>query len=131
MLPQVDAEFLKERAPSHTVTGEAGMTCVVIPNYPLPPGFAQPHSDLLLRLSGGYPDVHPDMWWFSPPVRRTDGNGIQATETHEQHLGRMWQRWSRHLQPGQWRSGVDSLRSYLALVDKELRTAAPASAAVA
>jgi len=30
---------------------------------------------------------------------------IQATEVIEQHLGRPWQRWSRHLQPMQWQSG--------------------------
>ncbi len=129
MLPQIDMEFLEERAPGFTVTSEAGMVCVVIPAMPLPPGFDRPTSDLLLRLPGGYPDVHPDMWWFEPPVRRVDGATIQATESHEQHLGRTWQRWSRHLQPGQWRSGVDCLRTYVALVQKELRAAAPAAAA--
>lgn len=129
MLPPIDIEFLDERAPGYSVTSEAGMTCVVIPSLPLPPGFDQKTSDLLLRLSGGYPDVHPDMWWFNPPIRRTDGVTIPATESHEQHLGRTWQRWSRHLQPAQWRSGVDCLRTYVALIHKELRAAAPAAAA--
>lgn len=129
MLPPVDTEFLQERAPDHTVVSDAGMTCVVIPDFPLPPGYDRSSSDLLLRLAAGYPDVRPDMWWFHPPVRRTDGATIPATESHETHLGRVWQRWSRHLQDGQWRSGIDSLRSYIALVQKELRAAAPAAAA--
>jgi hypothetical protein len=64
------------------------------------------------------------MWWFYPAVRRTDGRSIAAADLQENHLGRTWQRWSRHLNPGQWRSGVDSLESYLALVRKELETAA-------
>lgn len=128
MLPPADTEFLLERAPDHTVTAEGGMICVVIPSLPLPPGFDQQSSDLLLRLPGGYPDLAPDMWWFNPPVRRVDGAAIQATESQEQHLGRMWQRWSRHLPPGQWQSGIDCLQTYLSLVHKELRAAALAAA---
>lgn len=129
MLPQIDIEFLNEIAPQHSITNEAGMVCVVIPNFPLGPGFDRPTSDLLLRLPGGYPDVKPDMWWFSPTVRRIDGAQIQATDSVEQHLGKAWQRWSRHLNEGQWRSGVDSLRSYIALVHLELGKAAAKAAA--
>jgi hypothetical protein len=129
MLPPVDIEFLKESAPAHSITSEGGMICVVIPDFPLGPGFDQATSDLLLRLPGGYPDVKPDMWWFSPAVRRTDGATILATESQEQYLNKTWQRWSRHLEDRQWRSGVDSLRSYLAIVHKELRKAAPAEVA--
>lgn len=128
MLPSIDQELLNERSPGHSVQAEGGMICVLLPDFPLGPGFDRPSSDLLLRLSPGYPDVPPDMWWFNPPVRRVDGVGIAATEATEHILGRTWQRWSRHLQPGQWRSGVDSLRSYLALVAKELRSASPVKA---
>ena len=124
MLPAVDAQHLIDRAPGHSVTSEAGMLCVLIPALPLPPGLNVPASDLLFRLSPGYPDVPPDMWWFNPPVRRADGTEIPATQAYEHHLGREWQRWSRHLQPGQWRSGVDSLESYLAIVRRELDAAA-------
>jgi len=40
---------------------------------------------------------------------------IPGTETREIHLGRSWQRWSRHIQ-GQWRPGIDNLATYLAYV---------------
>lgn len=125
MLPSNDQELLDERAPGHSTQAEGGMVCVLLPNFPLGPGYDRDSSDLLLRLSPGYPDVPPDMWWFDPPVRRRDGGGIAATEAVENYLGRTWQRWSRHLEPGQWRSGIDSLRSFLALVCKELRAASP------
>jgi hypothetical protein len=69
------------------------------------------------------------MWWFAPAVCRNDGVAIPATQVSEHHLGRQWQRWSRHLAQGQWKSGVDSLESYLALVRKELVTAAVVRAA--
>jgi hypothetical protein len=125
MLPAQDANYLTERAPSHVVSREANMTCIVIPAYPLPEGFDRPHSDLLLRLNAGYPDVPPDMWWFDPPVRRADGQAIPATEVIEHHLGRSWQRWSRHFKPGQWESGIDSLESFMALLRRELERSAP------
>lgn len=125
MLPPTDTNYLTERAVKHSITPEANMTCIVLPDFDLPPGFNRTSSDLLLRVSAGYPDVPPDMWWFDPPVRRVDGQEIPATNVIEQHLGRSWQRWSRHFQPGQWRSGVDSLQSFLALIRKELQRAAP------
>lgn len=128
MLPQNDLDCLTERAPGHSVSSDAGMICVVLPNFALGPGYDRPTSDLMLRLAPGYPDVAPDMWWFHPPVRRTDGAQIAATQTMEHHLGREWQRWSRHLQPGQWRSGIDSLESYLAIVRRELTLAASKAA---
>lgn len=129
MLPPDDHDYLQARVPGHVVSLDGGMINIVIPSFPLPAGFTLGVADLLLRLSAGYPDVPPDMWWFEPAVRRVDGQTIAATESQEAYLGRTWQRWSRHLQPGQWRSGIDSIESYLALVRKELDAAAMARAA--
>ena len=125
MLPPTDTKYLADRAISHSVTLEANMTCVVFPNFSLPAGFDRPQSNLLLRLSAGYPDVAPDMWWFDPPIRRADGQNIPATEVIENHLGRSWQRWSRHFAVGQWKSGVDGLESFMALVRRELEKSVP------
>ena len=129
MLPPIDHDYLQARAPGSTVVLDGGMICVVIPSLALPTGFMTTHADLLLRLSPGYPDVPPDMWWFEPAVSRADGREIPCTQSLETYLGRTWQRWSRHLGPGQWRSGIDSLESYLTLVHAELRTAAEGLAA--
>jgi hypothetical protein len=120
VLPPIDVNYLTERAIRHSVTTEANMTCVLFPAYQLPGGYDRTQSDLLLRMGAGYPDVPPDMWWFDPPVLRADGKVIPATDVRETHLGRSWQRWSRHL-PGQhWRSGIDGLESFLALIRSEL-----------
>lgn len=124
MLPSIDQQFLNERAPGHSVQICGAMIAVVVPALELPKGFTESQSDLLFRLSPGYPDIAPDMWWFAPAIRRLDGRTIPATEVTENYLGRSWQRWSRHFQPGQWRPGLDSLESYFALVRKELETAA-------
>ena len=119
-IPQSDATRLVERGVQYAVSSEANMTCVLLPGYTLPAGYDRPQSDLLLRLNPGFPDVPPDMWWFDPPIRLADGRAVKATEATEHHLGRSWQRWSRHFNNGQWRSGIDSLESFLALIRKEL-----------
>jgi hypothetical protein len=129
MLPANDIEYLVAGAPGHSVSAEAGMTCVVIPAFRLPVGLSIQAADLLLRLSPGYPDIPPDMWWFAPAIFGPNGAAIPCTQSIEVYLGRQWQRWSRHLQPGQWRSGVDSLESYLALVRRELDIGAGRAAA--
>jgi len=102
------------------VSVEAGVICVVLPNFALPQGCNTTQSDLLLRLPPGFPDIQPDMWWFDPPVMKDTGANFLNTEVRESHLGRSWQRWSRHLQPGQWKSGVDRLENYVALIRSEI-----------
>lgn len=124
MLPALDIEVLNQRSLGHQISSEAGMICVLIPRFGLPTGFCHGASDLLIRLSPGYPDIPPDMWWFDPAVQRIDGREIPCTQVRERHLGRDWQRWSRHLTAGQWRSGVDSLESFLALIGRDLLAAA-------
>lgn len=128
-LPEADTKYLSERGIAHDVATEGGMTCVVLHQWPLPKGLNHPAADLLLRLSPGYPDVHPDMWWFNPPVCLANGQALPATEVIEQYLGRSWQRWSRHFNNGQWQSGVDGLESYLALIRRNLERSVPGAAA--
>jgi hypothetical protein len=119
-LPSEDHAFLEARGHAYQVMAQANMICVIFPGFQLPDGYDARQSDLLLRLSPGYPDVPPDMWWFSPSIKLADGRPIPATDSIEQHLGRTWQRWSRHFNGGQWRSGIDSIESFLALIRKDL-----------
>lgn len=124
-LPETDTAYLKERGIAHEVVNESGMTCVLLSRWTLPAGFDHEAADLLIRLSAGYPDVRPDMWWFDPPVRLADGKDVPATQVIETHLGRSWQRWSRHFSNGQWQSGVDGLESFLALIRRDLERSVP------
>ncbi len=123
-LPDRDMEFLEERAFQHELVDEGGMLCVLIRGWRLPGGYTVSTADLLLRLSPGYPDVPPDMWWFEPALIRLDSCVIPATEVTETVLGRSWQRWSRHLDPSLWNSGTDGLESYLSLVHREVTAGA-------
>lgn len=128
-LPALDQRYLADRKIEHVIHVGQGEICVVLPGWQLPVGLNVSTVDVLLRLSVGYPDIAPDMWWTDPPVRRADGTVIPGTEVTEQVLGRSWQRWSRHFQPGQWQSGVDGLESFFALIRSEFELAAQGRAA--
>jgi Prokaryotic E2 family E len=124
-LPEADLQFLTTLGLQYDVTTEAAMTCVVLRSWPLLAGYATDSADLLVRLPAGYPDTAPDMWWFAPAVTLAGGGSPPATEVVETHLGRTWQRWSRHLQPGQWKSGIDGLQTYLALITTDVARHVP------
>jgi len=129
MLPTHDLAHLQERYPGHSVELSGNMICVTVAAFTLGQGFTEPAADLLLRLAPGYPDVPPDMWWFAPAVRRTDGRQIAATEAVEVYFNKPWQRWSRHLPAGVWRSGIDGLESYFSVIRRELTSAGARAAA--
>lgn len=120
LLLPADCRCLEDRGLAYEASVEGSMICVVIKAWQLPTGYDRTESDLLIRLPSGFPDIAPDMWWFGPGVKLAGGATIQATELVENYLGREWQRWSRHLQPGQWRPGIDGIESYLALIQREL-----------
>lgn len=120
LLPEIDREFLDEKELTYGAAKAAGGAVhLVIRDFDFPAAYAPRKADLLIILPAGYPNSHPDMFWTNPDVKRADGNWPQASEHHENHGDRNWQRWSRHYQ-GQWRAGTDNLRSYLAAVRHEI-----------
>jgi hypothetical protein len=127
-LPAADEQYLSERGIAHQVLTDGGEVCVLFPGWQLPSGLSVSQTDVLLRLSPGYPDIPPDMWWTDPAVLRADGSAIPATEVRQPMLGRTWQRWSRHFQAGQWQSGIDGLESFVALIRNEFCVAARGAA---
>lgn len=115
MLPESDMAYLREAWPGFTVEQDgAGQVAVVLRGYQLPAGFDPRVVDLLLLVPFGYPDAALDMFWLDPLV--TLNGAAPAATSPDQHLGKSWQRFSRHLPGGVWRPGVDDIRSYLALL---------------
>ncbi len=121
MLSPADHAFLSEIGTETTVTEEGGWTLLIIANWPLPSGYSAPTADLLIRISPGYPDLPLDMWYFAPALTLQNGGEIPQTQVHEIFAGREWQRWSRHLNPGDWQPGRDDLRSYMTRLRSDLR----------
>jgi Prokaryotic E2 family E len=115
VLPEPDSTYLAERWPDHTVAIEGSSVVVVLPGYELPVGFEPRRVDLCLILPFGFPETQPDMFWVDPWVT-LHGQQPATANQPQQILGRTWQRFSRHLQPGTWRPGVDNLQSWLSAI---------------
>lgn len=117
MLDDGDHEWLKARGFDYEVIEESGWTNLIIKGYVLPPGFDHDQVDLLVRLASGFPDSPPDMFWVDPWIKLVRTQAYAPTsEQAETHAGRTWQRFSRHLGPGAWRPGIDSLESWMASI---------------
>ena len=121
LLPAADEGHLRKLGLTFEARLENSFICVVIDNYPLPPGLGRDRVDLLLRLPTSWPDGQPDMFWVHPEVQ-VAGRYPPAADYFEPHVGRQWQRWSRHLNGG-WTAG-DDLSTWLRIVNRELTKAA-------
>lgn len=116
MLSEEDHQWLKGKGFDFevVVSADGKITNLIIKNYPLPPGFDHDQTDLLVRLPAGFPDTPPDMFWVDPEIKLSkSGDRAPASAHFENYAGRRWQRFSRHLAPGAWRPGVDSLESWM------------------
>jgi Prokaryotic E2 family E len=124
ILPAIDQEYLERAGIPFRVFEEGGMLNVELVDFALPAGLNSTTASVLFRLSPNYPDSPPDMWWVIPHLTSVARGTIEATGNIETYDGRSWQRWSRHLEPGAWKSGIDSLESYIRLLRTELASAA-------
>ncbi len=123
-LPEPDREYLERAGIEYRVFEENDMLNVELIDFDLPTGLNAARANVSFRLPASYPDTAPDMWWIIPHLTPVNGGAIPATEQIETHDGRSWQRWSRHLDPNLWRSGIDGLESYVRLLRNELASAA-------
>lgn len=118
-LPPEDLEYLVSNyAERWSVISESpGKHGIFIDHFPIPAGFDPRTSTLMILLPSGYPGSALDMFYFAPPLARSDGVTIGALAT-EHHFDRSWQRWSRHYD---WQPGEDSLLSHVEYVKEQLQ----------
>lgn len=122
-LPARDVKFLNERQLDwQLVPDPQGAACLLIKSFDVSAGgFAPATTELMIRIPPQYPMTPLDMWYCDPPIRiAATGQFAVASEVIESHLGRNWQRFSRHLN-GTWRPGLDGIRSFFALIQRELQ----------
>lgn len=119
LLPEADRDFLSAAGYDFTIQRVGPHVHVVIKNFPLL-RYNPQVADLLIIIPNGYPNAKLDMFWTYPDVSLPGGGAPLKADVHEQHGGRNWQRWSRHIADGKWRPGVDNLRTYMTTVKTEL-----------
>ena len=97
-----------------------GDNYLIISNYPLPQGYVQDTTDLMILIPPNYPADTLDMFYLDPHIERKDGLPLGALAT-ESHCDRDWQRWSRH---HNWQSGVHGLAYHFQLIGNILASEA-------
>lgn len=119
-LPSEDSEYLAANYGDRwsIISEGPGKHGLLIEDFPVPEGYDRQASTLMILLPSGYPGSALDMFYFDPPLARTDGGGIGNLAT-ESHFARSWQRWSRHYG---WKAGEDSLVRHVEYVKRQLRS---------
>lgn len=116
-----DERYLKEKAFEYELASEGDAGCLIFKRFPLAPGkYDRDVVDLLICIPKGYNDATLDNFYVDPELRlKTTGHFPQAAEVFENHVGRRWQRFSRHMPV--WRAGIDTLRSFMPAAYRELQ----------
>jgi hypothetical protein len=116
LLPESDMEFLAEKGLDYDLIRQGASIHLILRNFSFSERFKPRNADLLIMFPAGYPNAKLDMFWVFPEVKYNDGSAPAATNHQQEFHGRAWQRWSRH---GEWRGGIDNLRSFISTIKKE------------
>lgn len=115
------AQELREEGFDVEIREEGGVPMLLIHEYPLPPGWSQATTDLLLQLPKAFPNGKPDMFWTETGVTLDDGSAPKKAEVTQTHLDKEWRRFSWH--PQSWTPATDNIWTFLEFIDGRLRKA--------
>ena len=115
-----DEQFFKDKGIAYELAADGDNACVIIRSFPLFPGkFNRDTIDLCICIPKGYNDAKLDNFYVDPELTLKSGGRLPNTEVFENHAGRRWQRFSRHLPA--WREGVDTLQTFMPAVFRKLQ----------
>lgn len=118
-LPAEDAEFLDNKGLQWEALVENGLNWIIIYDYPMPDGYNTSIAEIALQIPPSYPVTEIDMAYFYPQLIRNNGGAIHAL-SQQSIDNKIFQRWSRHRNPGDWRPGLDNISTHLILVENWL-----------
>ncbi|MDV4160578.1 multiubiquitin domain-containing protein [Rhizobium leguminosarum] len=120
-LLDVDESYLDGLRLRWETTASDGNRWLIIRDYPVPDGYTARITTLALMVPATYPQAEIDMFYAHPPLQRSTGAAIPATEA-TQVIGRLpFQRWSRHRGAvAPWNPQRDNVVTHLALVESAL-----------
>jgi hypothetical protein len=118
-LPAEDVEFLENKGLPWETLSENRLQWLIIHDYPIPEGYNVQAAQIALQIAPNYPVAQIDMAYFYPHLAKRNGRGIYALS--QQNIDcKIFQRWSRHRKPGEWRPGLDNISTHLILVENWL-----------
>lgn len=114
-----DVEFLDNKGLQWETLIENGLNWLILYGFPVPTGYNSEAVDIALQISPAYPATEIDMAYFNPQLVRISGRPISCI-SQQSIDGKIFQRWSRHRNPGEWRPGLDNISTHLILVENWL-----------
>jgi hypothetical protein len=126
-LPSKDRAYLTGKQIKFREIENGAVKGLVLDDFAVVPTgkFNKEKSSLLIILPAGYPDVPPDMFYFSPELKLVANDKYPAqADQFPTHFSEKWQQWSRHAPVANLRAGKDGIHTYLQRVYLALNTAA-------
>lgn len=117
-LPEEDIDTLNKMGLLWEALSQPAMWLIIY-DYPIPEGYNVEKATVALQITSSYPAAEIDMAHFHPPLQKNNGKAISAAPNHTID-DKIFQQWSRHRNPGEWKPGVDCIATHLALVDNWL-----------
>lgn len=114
-----DEMFLNKAYPDWETLQVGNTGWILLNEFKLPMGYNLEDATVAFMMPTSYPTTEFDMMYFFPALQRKDGNPIGALSTQALD-GKTFQRWSRHRNPGEWRSGIDNLETHVLSVQSWL-----------
>jgi Prokaryotic E2 family E len=120
-LPEEDIAYLNDTGLPYDFVADGENGGVVFRDYRLAKDkYDHETTNLLICVPKGYNDAMLDNFYVDPPLKLKASSSYPQNADHfEDHAGRNWQRFSRHLP--KWRAGVDRLKNFMPLVHAELQ----------
>ena len=125
-LPEVDETYLRDKGHKWQLFPDGKGACLVLSDFAVAADlYDRDKTDLMIRIPAQYNIAGLDMFYVSPELKLSATGSYPDRASHfETHIERRWQRFSRHLTTTPWRPGVDGLRMFMALIQKELQAKA-------
>ncbi|QNN21749.1 hypothetical protein HED60_05510 [Planctomycetales bacterium ZRK34] len=120
-LSEEDERYLNSKGYDWELLPDGAGSCLVIKGFSVDAGrYDRSTVQLMICIPAGYNDSTLDNFYVDPHLRLKSTNQYpHKANKMEQHAGRTWQRFSRHLP--KWRPGIDSLQTFMPFVYKELQ----------
>lgn len=120
---QAEIEFLRDEYPDIQHGQDFGW--VLLPSFPLPPGWSRDRARLLIIIPAGYPQVPPDNFYVETGLRTANGDSPANYTDCVQQIGESWGQFSYHADAATWTPRADprqpdNLTRYVTMTRKRL-----------
>lgn len=102
MTERLEAEVDLLRKAGWEVEAGPDYQWIVVKQVPLPEGWNQAETDILIKIRSGFPTTPPDNFYAEQDLRLANGNKPSNAPNEESIGGRNWLMFSYHLRDGEW-----------------------------